>query len=48
VGSNGLLKAAGGLPANASHYNTIVLTEEHSTQPKQPGPIVLSGTFKLS
>jgi hypothetical protein len=48
VGSNGLLKAAGGLPANASHYNMIVLTEEHSAQPKQPGPIVLSGTFKLS
>jgi hypothetical protein len=48
VGANGLLKAAGGLPSNAASYNTIVLTEEHSTQPKQPGPIVLSGAFKLS
>ncbi len=48
VGSNGLLKAAGGLPANAAHYGTIVLTEEHSEQPHQPGPIVLSGAFKLT
>jgi hypothetical protein len=47
VGSNGILKAAGGLPANASHYGTIVLTEEHSEKPTQPGPIVLSGTFKV-
>jgi hypothetical protein len=47
VGSNGILKAAGGLPANASHYGTIILTEEHSEKPTQPGPIVLSGTFKV-
>ena len=47
VGSNGVLKAAGGLPANASHYGTIVLTEERSEKPTQPGPIVLSGTFKV-
>lgn len=47
-GSNGLLKAAGGLPANAARYGTIVLTEEHSQQPRQPGPIVLSGAFKMS
>jgi hypothetical protein len=47
VGSNGILKAAGGLPTNASRYGTIVLTEEHSEKPTQPGPIVLSGTFKV-
>ena len=47
VGSKGTLKAAQGLPTNASHYATIILTEEHEEQPKQPGPIVLSGTFKL-
>ncbi len=47
VGSNGILKAAGGLPANASHYGTIVLTEERSERPTQPGPIVLSGAFKV-
>ena len=48
MGSNGQLKAAGGLPANAAHYGTIILTEEHSEQPRQPGPIVLSGAFKLT
>ncbi len=47
VGSNGILKAAGGLPANASHYSTIVLTEESSEKPARPGPIVLSGAFKV-
>jgi len=47
VGANGTLKAAGGLPPNASRYATIVLTEERQTRPKQPGPIVLSGPFRL-
>jgi hypothetical protein len=47
VGSNGILKAAGGLPANAGHYSTIVLTEERGEKPSQPGPIVLSGAFKV-
>ncbi len=47
VGPNGILKAAGGLPANASHYSTIVLTEESSEKPARPGPIVLSGAFKV-
>ncbi len=47
VGSKGTLKAAQGLPTNASHYATIILTEEHEEKPKQPGPIVLSGPFKL-
>ncbi len=47
VGSNGILKAAGGLPANASRYHTIILTEERSEKPSQPGSIVLSGTFKV-
>jgi hypothetical protein len=47
VGSNGILKAAQGLPPDAARYATIVLTEEHAERPKQPGPIVLSGPFKL-
>jgi hypothetical protein len=47
VGSNGTLKAAGGLPSNASRYHKIILTEEHSEKPTQPGPIVLSGAFKV-
>jgi hypothetical protein len=49
VGSNGLLKAAGGLPANAAHFTNIILTEEHSGgRPSRPGQIVLGGAFKLS
>jgi hypothetical protein len=47
VNSKGTLKAAQALPTNAAHYATIILTEEHEAQPKQPGPIVLSGAFKL-
>jgi hypothetical protein len=47
VGSNGKLTAAGGLPENAARYSKIILTEEHSQKPTQPGTIVLSGTFKL-
>jgi hypothetical protein len=47
VNSKGTLKAAQALPANAAHYATIILTEEHEEHPKQPGPIVLSGSFKL-
>jgi hypothetical protein len=47
VGAGGTLKAAQGLPTNAARYATIILTEEHEESPKQPGPIVLSGAFKL-
>jgi hypothetical protein len=47
VSSKGTLKAAQALPTNAAHYATIILTEEHEERPKQPGPIVLSGAFKL-
>jgi hypothetical protein len=47
VGSKGTLKAAQALPSNAAHYATIILTEEHEEKPKQPGPIVLSGPFRL-
>ena len=47
VSSKGVLKAAQALPPNAAHYATIILTEEHEERPKQPGPIVLSGPFKL-
>ncbi len=47
VGSNGILKAAGGLPADASRFHKIILTEERSEKPTRPGPIVLSGAFKV-
>jgi hypothetical protein len=48
VGSTGILKAAGALPTNASHFSKIILTEERSEKPTKPGPIVLSGAFSLS
>ncbi len=48
VGAAGTLKAAQGLPPNASHFASIILTEQHEERPTQPGPIVLNGTFKLS
>ena len=47
VGASGTLKAAQGLPTDAAHYATIILTEERTEKPKEPGPIVLSGAFKL-
>lgn len=46
VGSSGTLKAVGLLPADASRYHRIILTEEHSERPARPGPVVLSGAFK--
>ncbi|HXB65805.1 MAG TPA: hypothetical protein VNV42_13125 [Solirubrobacteraceae bacterium] len=48
VGAGGTLKAAQGLPPNASHYASIILTEQHEERPTQPGPIVLNGALKLS
>jgi hypothetical protein len=48
VSAAGTLKAAQGLPPNASHYATIILTEQHEERPTQPGPIVLHGELKLS
>jgi plasmid stabilization system protein ParE len=46
VSSSGTLKAIGLLPSDASRYQQIVLTEEHSEKPTRPGTIVLSGAFK--
>lgn len=46
VSSSGTLKAIGLLPTDASHYQQIVLTEEHSAKPTHPGTIVLGGAFK--
>lgn len=48
VGASGTLKAAQGLPPDASRYASIILTEQHEEKPTQPGPIVLSGQLKLS
>jgi hypothetical protein len=46
VSSSGTLKAVGLLPTDASHYQQIVLTEEHTEKPTHPGTIVLGGAFK--
>ncbi len=45
VGTNGQLKTAGGLPANASHYQKLLVTLETKSNPKSPGTIVLEGTL---
>ena len=47
VGSNGKLQGGSLLPANAGRYHQILLTRETSERPTHPGPIVLSGSFKL-
>ncbi len=48
VGSNGTLQGGSLLPANAGQYHQILLTRETSERPTRPGPIVLSGPFKLA
>jgi hypothetical protein len=47
VGSSGRLEGGLLLPSNASSYHEMLLTEETTTTPSHPGPIVLSGPFSL-
>jgi hypothetical protein len=47
VGSNGMLRTAGGLPTNASHFKKLLVTLETSASPKTPGKVVLEGAFRL-
>jgi hypothetical protein len=47
VGSNGILRTAGGLPKNASHYQKLLVTLETSSHPKAPGRIILEGNLRL-
>jgi len=47
VGANGRLQGGALLPADAGKYQKMLLTRETSTQPAQPGPVVLSGPFGL-
>jgi hypothetical protein len=47
VGANGQLQAVGALPANASNYRQMLITQETTAKPSHPGPIVLSGPFSL-
>ena len=46
VGSNGVLQAESTLPANAKHYEQLLVTKETQQSPKAPGPIVLQGQLK--
>jgi hypothetical protein len=47
VNSKGQLQAVGSLPANAGHFQQMLITRENSAKPSHPGPIVLSGPFSL-
>jgi sigma-70-like protein len=47
VSANGMLRTAGALPANASHFKKLLVTLETSASPKTPGKIVLAGAFRL-
>jgi hypothetical protein len=45
VAKDGRLSTAGGLPANASHYKQLIVTEETQANPKTPGTIILQGAL---
>jgi hypothetical protein len=47
VGSNGRLEGGLLLPSDASQYHEMLLTEETTTTPAHPGPVVLSGPFNV-
>ena len=45
VPKSGKLSTAGGLPANASHYQQLIVTIERSANPKAPGTVILRGAL---
>jgi hypothetical protein len=47
VSSNGRMEGGGPLPTNAGNYQKLIITRETSTDPKEPGPIVMTGSFAL-
>lgn len=47
VSSNGRMEGGGPLPSNAGSYSKLIITRETSTNPKEPGPIVMTGPFAL-
>ena len=47
VSSSGRMEGGGPLPSNAGSYSKLIITRETSTNPKEPGPIVMSGPFAL-
>ncbi len=48
VSSNGRMQGGALLPTNAAAFSKMIVTRESSTHPTHPGPIILSGAFKLS
>ncbi len=47
VSSDGRMEGGGPLPSNAGDYHKLIITRETSTDPKEPGAIVMTGTFAL-
>jgi hypothetical protein len=45
VGKNGHLATTGPLPTNAAHFKQLLITVETTTNPQQPGPIILRGNL---
>ena len=45
MGNNGRLQTAGGFPANAAHFQKLLITLETQSNPKSPGTIVLQGNL---
>ena len=46
VGNSGRLQTAGGFPANAAHFQKLLITLETQSNPKIPGTIVLQGKLQ--
>jgi Sigma-70, region 4 len=47
VSSSGKMEGGGPLPSNAGDYKKLIITRETSSDPKEPGPIVMTGPFAL-
>jgi Sigma-70, region 4 len=47
VSSSGKMEGGGPLPSNAGDYKKLIITRETSTDPKEPGPIVMTGPFAV-
>jgi hypothetical protein len=47
VSSTGAMEGGDPLPSDADHFHQLIVTRETSTNPSQPGPMVLTGPFSL-
>jgi hypothetical protein len=48
VGKSHRLQGGALLPADAASFHTILITRETNRHATHPGPVVLSGPFKLA